>query len=239
MNSSISRNWASVIRSVGSFLARPIGKIEKSRQWRTPSERSMSRKASSCGTIAPVTQVTTSYDSEGSRTIILEPSEKEDVYYVYAKGRLKSVYTSASAAVKDADENLGVVVDGSMQNIWERGNKETEVTLDISTVPDIMRQCSLDPAAIEEGTGCKALDLSGCTLDSVLYYVSQGTPVVAKTPVTDQTPQGVVLIIGYDEYNTLLVNPGESEFFYYGMNDSTALFEEAGNIFMTYWDPIS
>ena len=61
---------ASVIRSVGSFLARPIGKIEKSRQWRTPSERSMSRKASSCGTIAPVTQVTTSYDSEGSRTII-------------------------------------------------------------------------------------------------------------------------------------------------------------------------
>ena len=64
------RNWASVIRSVGSFLARPIGKIEKSRQWRTPSERSMSRKASSCGTIAPVTQVTTSYDSEGSRTII-------------------------------------------------------------------------------------------------------------------------------------------------------------------------
>ena len=70
MNSSISRNWASVIRSVGSFLARPIGKIEKSRQWRTPSERSMSRKASSCGTIAPVTQVTTSYDSEGSRTII-------------------------------------------------------------------------------------------------------------------------------------------------------------------------
>ena len=30
----------------------------------------MSRKASSCGTIAPVTQVTTSYDSEGSRTII-------------------------------------------------------------------------------------------------------------------------------------------------------------------------
>ena len=70
MNSRISRNWASVIRSVGSFLARPIGKIEKSRQWRTPSERSMSRKASSCGTIAPVTQVTTSYDSEGSRTII-------------------------------------------------------------------------------------------------------------------------------------------------------------------------
>ena len=35
------------------------------------------------------------------------------------------------------------------------------------------------------------------------------------------------------------MNPGETESFYYGINDSTALFEEAGNVFMTYWDPIS
>ena len=50
---------------------------------------------------------------------------------------------------------------------------------------------------------------------------------------------GIVIIAGYDEYNTILMNPGENETFYYGINDSTALFEEAGNVFMTYWDPIS
>ena len=72
-----------------------------------------------------------------------------------------------------------------------------------------------------------------------IYYVSEGTPVLAKTPVTEQTPQGIVIIAGYDEYNTILMNPGENETFYYGINDSTALFEEAGNVFMTYWDPIS
>ena len=173
-------------------------------------------------------------------SVKLEASgEREELYYVYAKGKLYDVCTAINTAVKTADENLGVVVDGHLQNIWERGNKVTKLTLDTSTFPDVIRNGSMDVAAIEEGTGRKALDLSGCTLDSVLYYVSEGTPVLAKPPITDQTPQGIVIIAGYDEYNTILMNPGETETFYYGINDSTALFEEAGNVFMTYWDPIS
>ena len=87
--------------------------------------------------------------------------------------------------------------------------------------------------------GDQALDLTGCTLDAVLYYVSEGTPVVAKTPVTEEFPSGVVVIVGYDEYNTILLNPGETETFYYASDDSTDIFEEAGNVFLTYWDPIS
>lgn len=176
---------------------------------------------------------------EGSRTIGLDATEKSDVYYVYAKGKLFNVYISINAAVKAADEELGVVVDSDLQNIWERGNKVTKLTLDISTFPQVILDGSLNVDAIKTGTGKKALDLSSCTLDSVLYYVSEGTPVVARTPVTEATPQGVVIIAGYDEYNTILLNPGETETFYYGLNDSKALFEEAGNIFMTYWDPIS
>lgn len=49
---------------------------------------------------------------------------------------------------------------------------------------------------------------------------------LAKTPVTEQTPQGIVIIAGYDEYNTILMNPGENETFYYGINDSTALLRK-------------
>lgn len=177
---------------------------------------------------------------EGSRSVQLpDAGERQELYYVYAKGMLYDVCAAISTAVETADENLGVVVDGNLQNIWERGNKVTKTTLDISTFPEVIRKGSMDVSAIEEGTGRKALDLSGCTLDSVLYYVSEGTPVLAKTPVTEQTPQGIVIIAGYDEYNTILMNPGENETFYYGINDSTALFEEAGNVFMTYWDPIS
>ncbi len=177
---------------------------------------------------------------EGDRTITLTQSGKpQEVYYVYAKGRLLDVYPSISQAVKKADEELGVVVDENLQNIWERGNRVTKLTLDVSTFPEAFHQGNLSVEEIERTSGRKALDLSGCTMDSVLYYISEGTPILAKTPVTEKTPQGVVMIAGYDEYNTLLVNPGETETFYYGLNDSKDLFEQAGNIFMTYWDPIS
>ena len=73
------------------------------------------------------------------------------------------------------------------------------------------------------------LDLSGCSLDSVLYEVSAQRPVIAKTG--DNTS---VVIVGYDEYNTYLYDPAKGETYPYGMNDSTDLFEKAGNIFLTY-----
>ena len=75
------------------------------------------------------------------------------------------------------------------------------------------------------------IDLSGCTLDSVLYEVSAQRPVIAKTGNNTS-----VVIIGYDEYNTWLYDPATSETQPYGMNDSTALFQSAGNVFITYLD---
>ena len=43
-----------------------------------------------------------------------------------------------------------------------------------------------------------------------------------------------MVIVGYDEYNTYLYDPVKGETYPYGMNDSTALFEAAGNIFISY-----
>ncbi|MDO5423496.1 MAG: hypothetical protein Q4F41_07200 [Eubacteriales bacterium] len=177
---------------------------------------------------------------EGSKIVTLEPKETDqNLYYVYAKGKLDSTYTAISQAVNRANDQLGVVVNSNWQNIWERGNKATKTRLNIDEFPSLVMQGSLDVTAWESAFGDNALDLSGCTLDSVLYYVSEGTPVVAKTPVTDEFPYGVIIIAGYDEYNTILLQPGGEETFYYGSDDSTALFEEAGNVFLTYWDPIS
>ena len=94
-----------------------------------------------------------------------------------------------------------------------------------------MKSASLDVTALQEALGDEGtiIDLSGCTLDSVLYEVSAQRPVIAKTG--DNTS---VVIIGYDEYNTYLYDPQKGETYPYGMNDSTALFEKAGNIFISY-----
>ena len=69
------------------------------------------------------------------------------------------------------------------------------------------------------------LDLSGCTLDQVLYFIDQ------KIPIQVITVDGPRTIVGYDEFNTLLLRPGENDWFYYGMNDSTDFFALTGNVF--------
>lgn len=171
---------------------------------------------------------------EGSREIVLEPKEKKsNMYYVYAKGSLQGIYSAVNQAVQMADEELGVVVNAKQQIVWERGNKKTKLDLDINTFPGAFMEYSLDVNVIQAKMDKTILDLSGCTLEQVLYFVSEGTPVLAKTP------DGAVIIGGYDEYNTRLLKKGDTELTYYGMDDSTALFEEAGNIFVTYLDPLT
>lgn len=171
---------------------------------------------------------------EGSKEIVLEAKEKsEDLYYVYAKGSLDGIYRSANQAICRADEMLGVVVDGRQQMVWERGNKQAKLDLNVDTFPAAFREYSLDAAAIQSKMSQRVLDLTGCTLDQVLYFVSEGTPVLAKTP------DGVVIIGGYDEYNTRLLKQGDTELTYAGLQDSTAMFEEAGNVFITYLDPLT
>ncbi len=167
---------------------------------------------------------------EGSKTITLDPEPiQEQLYYVYAKGELDSMYASVNTAIKRADETFGVVVDSSQQHVWERGNKKTKIDLDVERIPQAMLQYDLNPDTLQASMEKNVLDLSGCTLDQVLYFVSEGRPVLAKTP------DGAVIIGGYDEYNTRLLYQGETELEYYGMEDSTKLFESAGNIFLTYW----
>lgn len=156
----------------------------------------------------------------------------EELYYVYAKGHLDSLHSSISQAVQRANEQLGVVVNSAQQLIWERGNKKTKYTLDISAFPEIITKGTMNVDKLEKKLQKAVLNLTGCELDSVLYYVSEGTPVLARTP------EGVVIIAGYDEYNTILLRPGEIQTYYYGLEESAKLFEDAGNVFITYFDPV-
>lgn len=169
---------------------------------------------------------------EAAEVSIPAKKQTEELYYVYAKGHLDSMYTTISEAVQRADDQLGVVVNNKQQLIWERGNKQTTCKLDISTFPDVILSGKMNIKKLSKNLGKQVLDLTGCTLDSVLYYVSEGTPVLAKTA------DGVVIIAGYDQYNTILLKPGEAETYYYGLEESADMFEAAGNQFVTYFDPL-
>lgn len=159
-----------------------------------------------------------------------------ELYYVYAYGVLDRIYTDPAAAVKRADDQTGVVLNRAQQYVWERGNKKTKIQLNIEDVPEIIRTANWKKREIQDGLGDAGtvIDLTGCSLDSVLYEVSAQRPVIAKTGDSSS-----VVIVGYDEYNTYLYDPSTGQTSPYGMNDSTALFESAGNVFLTYIENVT
>ena len=175
--------------------------------------------------------------SSKQKDIVLDTQiPQEATYYVYGQGGLDSTYTDPAKAVLRADELGGVVLNRAQQYIWERGNKKTKIQMDTSDLPDVVLQATLDVTALKKSlkkTGT-VIDLSGCSLDSVLYEVSAQRPVIAKTGTNTS-----VVIIGYDEYNTYLYDPVKKEIYPYGMNDSTDLFQKAGNVFITYVESVS
>lgn len=160
---------------------------------------------------------------------------KDVVYYVYAKGGLDGIYQNPASAILRADKQTGVVLNRNQQYVWERGNKKTQIQLNTEEIPGIMLTGTMDIEKLKEGIGDTGtvLDLSGCSLDSVLYEVSAQRPVIARTG-----GNASVVIVGYDEYNTYLYYPDTGETKPYGMNDSTELFEKAGNVFLSYMENV-
>ncbi len=166
-----------------------------------------------------------------SKTAVIPVNpDMQELYYVYASGGLTAMYTYPNDAIVKADSVFGVVINQSQDYVWVRGDKVDQVEIPMKKIPEAVRSGTTDVSQLQIGIGKQVVDLSGCTLDEVLYFVSHGRPVIA------QTAEGVKIIVGYDKYNTYLLNPGETKWTYFGMQDSTDLFAVAGNIFYSYLD---
>ena len=195
---------------------------------------------------------------EGGRNISLpEVSVPLDRYYVYGKYGIETVCTNEGRAVKLADGISGTVTAQDGSYIWQKGNRSLRNQImaiqgeSISEGRDSLAVC-LDTILAYEGVvrnsqymlrrgdsvldilkesleDARVLDLTGCTLDAVLYYVNRDIPVLAM--MQDGT---AVLIVGFNEKNTVVMNPETGSVYKVGMNDSTEWFEQNGNHFITY-----
>lgn len=159
------------------------------------------------------------------------PKQENEQYYVYGKGRLLDVNTKVGEAIRLADENVGVVLNRRQEYVWERGNQVKTKKLDMASIPEALYTAPLDEATIQEivGPDYLVMNLTGCTLSSVLYQISNGYPVAVR-----RGDGSSALIVGYDQYNTWLYDVETQEMKANGMKDSTAEFEAAGNMFMSY-----
>ncbi|MGN0314030.1 MAG: hypothetical protein ACI4EG_04460 [Fusicatenibacter sp.] len=172
------------------------------------------------------------YSAKSTELIISYNESQSENYYVYAKGKLLDIVSSPARAIQMADENVGVVLNSEQSYVWERGNRQTAVRLDEQSMPEAFRNASLDESVLEASLGesYTLLNLTGCTLDQVLYLVSSGSGVVVKISGTESR-----LMTGYDQFgNTWLYNPETDETTAMGPNDSETLFAENGNVFISY-----
>ena len=169
--------------------------------------------------------------TDGAASEISIPTNKnrEKLYYVYAGGSLESVWTTAAEAIRRADEKVGVVINDEKEFVWERGNRAETAKISVDKIPQAIQNGVMDLDTLESQLGKVVIDLAGCTLEQVLYFVGNRHPVLAWTGTE------TVIITGYDDYgNLILLKPGETETYFYGPEDSKTMFEAAGNQFMTY-----
>ena len=194
---------------------------------------------------------------EGGRELTLDAVSEVSRYYVYNAYGVQGIYSAPGKAVKEAYDSSGVVANDRGITVWLKGNrvsrnqimaiKEESVTdqknsltvcLDnILRHAGITRNTEYDLAQgktaiqiLEENmTGVQVLDLSGCSLDAVLYYVNQDIPVLAILEDGE-----AVLVTGFNEFNVVIMEPSTGKLYKKGMNDATIWFAENGNHFISY-----
>ncbi|MCR5254938.1 MAG: hypothetical protein K6D96_03330 [Acetatifactor sp.] len=193
---------------------------------------------------------------EGQRRLTFENENKIDRFYVYGHDGVSGIYVNPAKAVMQAYDEAGIVSDEKGNCIWIKGNrvnknqimaiKEAKVeegTTSAGVCLDTVlafegvstnSQYYLDRGksirdVLEDYLDVEVLNLTGCPMESVLYYVNRDLPVFAILDNGD-----CVLITGFNEYNVVIMQPSNGSLYKKGMNDSASWFAENGNRFITY-----
>lgn len=205
---------------------------------------------------------------EGSRNVkpeIERDVDEKPFYYVYGIGGVEGIYTNPADAVSHANTVSGVVTGDGNDYVWVKGNllRSNQIMAITRDAESYENMTSKDSTAVcldlilgfegisrnveellSEGMGVvdilssslpdsRILDLDGCPLSAMLYYVNQDIPVMVMLNNGQS-----MLVIGFNDLNTVLMDPQSGEVYKYGMNDSDKLFSENGNHFVTYIDKV-
>ena len=200
--------------------------------------------------------VTPRFQQSEANVIALE-HRQTDVYYVYGYGRVAAVESALNVAISEAYDLFGSVLDGHLNYMWTRGTRNLVKTISIQkyrrdannstlaaslrvvcaqegirlTDPEGDLDRGLSPLEIIDsafGEG-SAINLYGCSLSEVLYFVNQGHPVLAVTG-----NRSAVVITGYDNDNVYFFDPATDTQEEMGLEDGAAYFEELNRLFISY-----
>ena len=196
--------------------------------------------------------------SETNALSIRELISDDDKYYVYAQGEIKIITDSISEAINNAYDYAGVVIGDDGDYVWARISRPTAYTLSGVSISataadgngnDELAAClggllAYNGVNIDTGAQLSAgktsleiirenikdkdvLDLTGCTFTEILYYVCNGQPVLAAIDSNNY-----VLIVGYDFYNAIMLDPSTGQTYKNGQEETEAMFNGTGNKFI-------
>lgn len=194
---------------------------------------------------------------ETAREVRFEKSALQSEYYVYAQGKILLSTDNVADAVLAANEAMGVVIDKNQEYIWKRSRKTSQTAfrgllvgeedknagsiaksinvmleregINIS-VSALMEQGEMPSEILKNALrDAKVLDLTGCKVDEVLYYISNGAPVFAMTDADE-----AVLLVGYDTGYVMIYDSLKGVTYRKSMTDADEIFASAGSIFLTY-----
>jgi hypothetical protein len=145
---------------------------------------------------------------------------------------------------------MGVVVDAGQNLVWARGSQKAETRIsinsacvtsreDMTLIPCIQallfqKGVTMDVVQmVEDGLSVrqilaealpdKALDLTGASLQQILYFISEGKPVIVLTGQTTAD-----LIVGYDNINITFFDVLDGTYYKKGRNDTIEYLQEMG-----------
>ncbi len=196
--------------------------------------------------------------SEDTTVRISSLENEAEEYMVYSFGSIVSIGESCAAAVQLADraDVVGTVINENGIVIWERGVKYAASGLKelegssiknsgLTSRQEAVRMMAayLNTEAdvtgfgethsvkefLEQATGRRMLSLTGATLDEVLYFVFRGAPVYAMKGRTE-----AVVITAYSASSVTVYEPSTGKYKNYSLRDAEKMFEDAGNIFLSY-----
>ena len=193
---------------------------------------------------------------EEDRTVVFDLTT-EDYYYAYVKGEVLLATKDAAEAIHIANVNYGVVVDSDVNYVFKRARNTTQSALgnlspneEDANASSMVKCISIMLKREGAGLGVTALveagqtpieivtntfkdyrvlELEGCMIDDLLYFIDQGTPVLAKTGANQ-----AILLTGYSANYVYYFEPNSGQTKTIGYSEIEDLFYQGGNYFIAY-----
>lgn len=151
-------------------------------------------------------------------------------YYVYGMGELEGIYDRAGYAIQEAEEISGVVISSDQAYIWEKGNRDLAYSTEAETFRRQDGESSLEACErYMEQYNAHQVDLTGCTLDQVLYVINKGCPMIALT-----NADHAILLTGYTRTDITYIDPDTGEEQTVGVGEMEKMVQGSGNTFIGY-----